>query len=60
MIVNSNLIAESTNTLCFPKSTSGVTFNDFYFDSVGVEGEEYWFNHGGSIFGMTLHVEERG
>jgi hypothetical protein len=54
----SNLIAESTNTLCFPKngSTSGTNFNDFYFDSVELsEGEEYWFNHGGSIFGMTLH-----
>lgn len=57
----SNLIAESTNTLCFPKSgaTSGVTFNDFYFDSVELdEGEEYWFSHGGSIFGMTLHNKD--
>lgn len=55
----SNLVAESTNTLCFPKSgpTRGVTFNDFYFDSVELsEGEEYWFSHGGNIFGMKLHV----
>lgn len=56
---DSHLIAESTNTLCFPKSgaTSNFTFNDFYFDSVELmEGEEYWFSHGGSIFGMRLHV----
>ena len=55
----SNLVAESTNTLCFPKSgpVSVSGFNDFYFDSVELsEGEEYWFSHGGSIFGMTLHV----
>ena len=58
---SSNLIAESTNTLCFPKNgaTSGITFNDFYFDSVELsEGEDYWFNHGGSIFGMTLHNKD--
>ena len=58
---NSNLIAESTNTLCFPKSgaTSGVNFNDFYFDSVELsEGKDYWFNHGGNIFGMTLHNKD--
>jgi len=58
---SSNLVAESTNTLCFSKSgaTSGVTFNDFYFDSVELsEGEEYWFSHGGSIFGMQLHIED--
>lgn len=57
----SNLVAESTNTLCFPKSgsSSGVNFNDFYFDSVELsEGEEYWFSHGGTIFGMKLHVED--
>lgn len=58
---NSNLVAESTNTLCFPKSgaTSSITFNDFYFDSVELkEGEDYWFSHGGNIFGMKLHVED--